>query len=66
MVLNVEGFFRRSAYNMSIEETVYNNIIELEDDTHNWLIGEKLEPIQKTLTSYYRQLFHTTVSVDSP
>ena len=51
---------------MSIEETVYNNIIELEDDTHNWLIGEKLEPIQKTLTSYYRQLFHTTVSVDSP
>ena len=42
MQINIEGFMRRSAYNMSVEETVYNNIIELEDDTHNWLIGEKL------------------------
>ena len=42
MLLNIEGFYERSAYNMSIEEIVYNNIIELEDDTHNWMIGEKL------------------------
>ena len=42
MELNIEGFYQRSSYNMSIEEIVYNNIIELEDDTHNWMIGEKL------------------------